>query len=441
MRKTKSLVLCLILTIILVSGFTWQAIAFNYTDNVQKIVLDNGITMLLKENPAYDIIAISLMSRVGTIEDPVGLEGLTYLTQRNLISGTEDRSSQDLVMELESWGVHLQTVASYDYSGVLLQSMPSTFEQSFAILMDIMNNSTFPVSEFERERVLSQMQLQSLSDDPTNALLMAYLELFYGEHAYKYTPYGSSVGLTTIQREDLIGWHKYIYRPEHIVISIVGNFVTSDLLPFLEENFGAWEDSYTADNLPRKEIPFVYPSEDRDVVINIPMEAAFLVLGYPAPDTFDEDSAAMTVINGILGGGMSSRLFTEIRDKRGLAYTAISQYDGRLGPSNFFAFLATHPSTLEQAKEQVLHEVNRLATEGLSEIEIARIAVQERGSYLLNSETNMSQAITLATVELTGRGYEWVDEYMTFYDNVTSEDIKNVARKYFQYYTGVTITP
>ena len=441
MRKLNRIIVLSLLVLILMSVSTLDIEAFNYTDDVQKIVLDNGVTLLLKENPAYDIIALALMSSVGSVHDPVGLEGLTFLTQRNLISGTKTRTGQELVMELESWGVQLQTLASYDYSAILLQTMPSTFEQSFAVLMDIIDSSNFPELEFERERMLSQMQLQSLTDDPTNAVLLAYLELFYGEHPYKFTPYGSDVGLATIQREDLHDWHQYIYQPEHLVISVVGNFSTEKLLTTLKDSFGVWESDYAGSHSPREQVPFIYPDENREIEINVPLEAAFLVMGYSAPDSFDEDSAAMTVINGILGGGMSSRLFTEIRDKRGLAYTAISQYDDRLGPSNFFTFLATHPLNLEQAKEQVLVEIGRFATEGLTEEEIAQVAVREKGLYLLGNETNMSQATTLAMAELTGRGYEWVDEYMNFFDGVTPEDIKKVAEKYLQHYTGVIITP
>jgi predicted Zn-dependent peptidase len=188
-------------------------------------------------------------------------------------------------------------------------------------------------------------------------------------------------------------------------------------------------------------VEFVYPSEDREVVINIPTEAAFLILGYPAPDSFDEDSAAMSVINSVLGDGMSSRLFTEIREKRGLAYAAMSQYDERLGPSSLFTFLATHPQNVELAKEQVLSELQRFVTEGLTEEEITQVAAQKRGSYLLEQETNMSQAMMLAMTELTGRGYEWIDDYMTFFDDVTTDDIKRVAEKYFQNHTSILITP
>lgn len=441
MKRLNKTTIFLLVILILISVSTLDLKAFNYTEDVQKVTLDNGITLLLKENPAYDIIALAIMSNVGSIQDPIELEGLTYLTQRNLISGTAQRTSEELVMELESWGVQLQTAASYDYSGILLQTMPSTFDKSFAILMDIMNNSTFPEQEFEKERILSEMQLQSLTDDPTNAVLLSYLDLFYGEHPYKNTPYGSDVGLATIRREDSYDWYKYIYQPQHLVISVVGNFAVDELLPMLEDNFGTWTNDYAGIHYPRKEVSYAYPTENREIEINVPLEAAFLVIGYPAPDSFDEDSAAMTVINSILGGGMSSRLFTEIRDKRGLVYTAVSQYDARLGPSNILTFLATHPLNLAQAKQQLLIEIERFATEGLTEEEIAQVAIQEKGLYLLGNETNMSQATTLAMAELTGRGFEWVDEYMLFFDDVTTEDIKNAAQKYFQYYTGVTITP
>ncbi len=430
------------LLILVLAAFSAQAAAgFSYTADVQKFVLDNGLTVLLKENPAFDIISLGLFSSVGSVYDPEGLEGLTYLTQRNLISGTANRSAQEIVIELESLGAQLQTAAAYDYSAVLLQSTPGSFQASFSVLMDILTSSTFPETEFERERSLSQAALASLADDPTNALVLGYLELFYGDHPYKYTPYGSPAGLMSISRQDAANWQKFMYQPQQIVVSVVGNFDSEELLPLLQASFAGWENGYEADPSPRAQAEYVYPAEDRELVINLPTEAAFLIIGYPAPATFDVDSAAMAVINGILGEGMSSRLFTEIRDKRGLAYTAVSQYDERLGPSNLLVFLATHPQNVEQAKEQVRAELQRFAAEGLTEAENAQIAVRKRGTHLIQNETNMNQATMLALAEVTGRGYEWVDDYMNFFADVTTEDIKAAAQKYFQHYTGVLIMP
>lgn len=435
---------CLFVVTLLILVFAFGSVvsaSFSYTADVEKIVLDNGLTILLKENPAFDIIAVGLLTGVGSVHDPEGLEGLTYLTQRNLLSGTENRSAAEIVIELESLGAQLQTAASYDYSALMLQSTPASFGASFDVFMDLLNHSIFPEQDFERERYLSQALLASLTDDPMNAIVLGYLELFYGEHPYKLSPYGSSLGLSTITRQDVANWYEYLYQPEQIVVSVVGNFNTEEILPLLKESFGGWKNDYAESLAPRTQVDFVYPQENRETVINMPTEAAFLIMGYPAPASFDPDNAAMAVINGILGEGMASRLFTEIRDKRGLAYTAMSQYDERLGPSNLLIFLATHPQNVEQAKAQVLAELQRFADEGLSEEELAHTATQKRGMYLIQNETNLNQALMLAITELTGRGYTWVDDYMNFFDDVTSEDIKEAAERYFQNYTEVLIVP
>lgn len=442
MKKRVGLTLVLLLAFALSTNPALAGGTVNYTANVQKVVLDNGLTLLLKENPAFDIIALALLSEVGTIYDPQGFEGLTYLTQRNLVSGTENRQALELITELESLGVTLNTLATNDISAVVLQALPDSFAASFEIVLDIIENSVFPEEEFARERELSLTELMSLTDDPVNALVLAYQEVFYGDHPYRYTAYGSYEGLLAVQREHLKEWKDYIYEPEHVTVAVVGNFDTAELLPILEEGFGSWQGGYSGSLPPNKAGLFSYPSEDRELVINLPTEAAFLMIGYPAPDTFDEDSAAMSVINIVLGGGgVGGRLFMEIRQKLGLAYTAFSAYDERLGPSNLLTFVATHPDNVEQVREKVLSEVQRFATEGLTEEEIAGVATQLRGQYLLNNETNMAQAVMLAQAELMGRGYQWVDEYMTFFDNVTPEDIKEAASKYFQHYTSVLVTP
>lgn len=439
MKKCVSLILALLVAVLM--SLPGLAAELSITSHVEKVVLDNGLTLLLKENPAYDIIALSLVTRTGSVHDPEGLEGLTYLVQRNLVSGTTTRSGQELVVALESLGVQLQTAASYDYSAILMQATPAAFSGALDILMDIIENPAFPETEFERERNLSLAQFQSLYDDPMNAVLLSYLEVFYGDHPYRFSPYGSAEGLLTITRDDAAKWHRYVYQPEKVVVAVVGNFSREELLPVLAQRFGSWQDTFAGTPLPREERPFAYPSEDRQVVINLPTQAAFLVMGYPAPDTFGEEAPAMAVINSVLGEGMSSRLFAEIRDKQGLAYTVVSQYDDRLGPSNVFVFLATHPDNVAQTREQVLKEIERPISEGLSDEEIAWVAAQKRGTFIRQNETNINQAALMAMAEVIGLGYQWIDEYLNLYNRVTPADTAAVAEKYFQHYTEVLITP
>lgn len=441
MRKRVALALTLSLVLVFTAVPVLAEEAFDYTSGVQKVVLKNGMTVLLKENPAFNIIAVVIMSNVGSVQDPEGLEGLTYLTQRNFLSGTKNRTALELVTELESLGTHLQSVSGLDYCAVLMETLPDTLQESMDIVLDILGNSTFPEAEFERERALSMALVQSLTDDPMNALFMAYGEVFYGDHPYRYTTYGTWEGLAAVQREQVSAWQQYMYRPENLTVAVVGNFELTELLPYIEESLGGWETDASLSLTPRQEVPFDYPAEDRQLVINLPTEAAFLMLGYPAPNTYNPDSAAMQVIDTVLGGGLSSRLFVEIRDKQGLAYSAASQYDERLGPSNLLTFVATHPANVDLVREQVLYQMQRFAEEGLTEEEIAAVTTRLRGIYLLNNETNISQAILLATAEMIGLGYGWVDEYMSFFDNVTPEDIKRVASEYFQNYTEVLITP
>jgi len=439
MKRTMCLILAVLMTVVCTAGGYAQELMI--TADVQKVVLDNGLTLLLKENHAYDIIALSLLAGVGSVHDPEGLEGLSYLTQRNLLSGTTARSGQELVAAFESLGVQVQTTASYDYSAVLMQATPAAFAGGFELLMEMLESPTFPAAEFERERSLGLAAFQSLYDDPSNAVVLTYLEAFYGNHPYRYSPYGSAEGLTAATRDDAANWHRYMYQPGHVVVAVVGHFDTDELLPVLAERFGRWQNSFSGSPVPREGQEFAVPNENRQVTINLPTQAAFLILGYPAPATFEPEAPAMAVINSVLGEGMSSRLFREIRDVRGLAYTVGSQYVDRLGPSTVLTFLATHPANVGQAREQVLTEVKRIADEGLSPEEIAWVAAQKRGSFILQNETNINQAAILAQAELVGFGYQWVDEYLQLYDTITPEEIARTAQKYFQYYTEVLLAP
>ena len=441
MKKRISLALVLVLLAALSAVPVLAEDTFSITQDVQRVTLSNGITVVLKENPAFDIVAMVIMSDVGSVQDPFGLEGLTYLVQRNLISGTENRTSLDIITELESLGTQLQTTSLQDYSSIMLQCQPDNFLASFDIVLDLLNNSTFPEAEFERERALSLAVIQSLYDDPVNAMFLTQWELFYGDHPYRYSPYGSWEGVSAAQREQVKDWQKYMYLPQHLTVAVVGNFNSEELLPVLEGTLGSRQGEYSGSPAPKEAMPFVYPPEDREMTINLPTGAAFLMLGYPAPDTFNPDNAVMAVINSVLGDGLSSRLLVEIRDKLGLVYETGSYYDERLGPSNILTYAITHPDNVDLVREKITEQLQLFASEGLTSEEIAGVAAKLRGNHLLNNETNISQALLLATAEMTGRGYEWIDEYLAFFDHITPEDIKRVASEYFQNYTGILITP
>jgi len=222
-----------------------------------------------------------------------------------------------------------------------------------------------------------------------------------------------------------------------MIVSVVGNFSTTEMLDMLEETLG---------KLPEKPLPArvrlnqladqrriwdIELEETKEVSQEKELQAAWMIIGYPAPSVDSDDYPILKLINTILGGGMSSRFFVELRDKRGLAYDTSSFFPSREGPSHFVGYIITSPENVEQAKEGMLEEIERLKTELVSDEELEKAKKYLIGSFALAHQRNKDQAWYLGWYETMGAGYEFDAKYPEQIETVTKEDIMEVANKYF----------
>jgi predicted Zn-dependent peptidase len=170
-------------------------------------------------------------------------------------------------------------------------------------------------------------------------------------------------------------------------------------------------------------------------------EAEWLVMGYLAPPIASKDYAAMKVLDSIMGGSMNSRLFTELRDKKGLAYQVGSMYPSRLGPSIFATYIGASPENHDGVVAGILEEVERIKNEPVPEEELERAKTYIKGTFIMSQESNMGQASLYGTYEMLGVGYQFVDQYPALIGEVTAEKVQQAARAYLNFYTLTTISP
>lgn len=418
-----------------------EAQDFGFTGDVQKVELSNGITVLIKENPAVDIVSMVLLSNVGTAYDPQGLSGLTYLTQQTMMKGTESLNSQELALALESQGISMAAQTSFEMSALVFQSTTKGFETAVDLFWDVLKHPVFPEAEVDWAKQLAFYGARSLADQPINEVVWTFFAELYGDSGYGRPPIGLVDTIPQLTLADVREWYSVIYQPENLVISVVGNVETAKVVVLLEAQIGQWQPQAPSGRLTINQAKFQPATKTQQKVINKPTQAAWMVIGYPAPSSQEEDKAAMAVLNAMLGGGMGSRLFTEVRDKRGLAYAIQSGYDPNFGPSCIFAFLGTHPSQVDEARSQVLAQFNRFAQEEVTDEELQTAITLVRGQYLMQNETNATQAVVLSINELLGPGYAWADEYPRLISAVTKADVQAVAQKYFQGYVEALIVP
>ncbi|MBE9012234.1 insulinase family protein [Pseudanabaenaceae cyanobacterium LEGE 13415] len=408
-----------------------SSIASPQNRNIHRTVLNNGITVLVTENPSADIIAARLFFKAGTRWEPHDKAGLSHLVAAVMTKGTERHSSLEIAERVESIGASLGTDAASDYFLLSLKTVSTDFPEMLTLAGELLRSATFPESEVELERRLALQAIRSQQEQPFTVALDQLRHAMYGQHPYALSGLGTTETVEKLTREDLQTYYKTHFRPDNLTISIAGRITPDQAVSQVEEILGDWK----APLMPRTELdlPIVAPNPIRSAVPQ-DTQQAIVILGYHAPSIHSdlmEDYAALKLLNTYLGNGLSSRLFVELREKRGLAYEVSAFYPTRLDTSYFVTYMGTAPSNTSIALSGLKTEVDRLCAAPLSEEEIQTAKNKLLGQYALGKQTNSQLAQIFGWYETLGLGVEFDTQFQTAIAHVTAETAQETACRYF----------
>ena len=307
------------------------------------------------------------------------------------------------------------------------------------VVLDIIRNPRFNNGDRKTGKSEKIQNLKTWGDQPFNTVYSKFLKSFYGEHPYSWLADGSVETVESLTRKDLIEWHQKTYIPNNMVFTIVGNVNPDEIIKKFEDTFGKLKKG----KLPEKSSEPI-PELDGDLVSVHPknIQGAYLFLGYPAPEILNDDVPVMVLLNTILGGsGMNNRLYTELRDKQGLAYYVGSNYQPMVGPTSIFAIMVTAPENYRIARAGIVAEFKKFCDQPVSVKELEAAKKYIKGTFMMSQETSGAQGILLGLAELTGSGYGYLKRYPDLIEAVTPEDIQRVAQKYFKHYVLAVVAP
>jgi zinc protease len=403
--------------------------------NVVTKVFSNGLTLLIKPNYDHDLVSVNLFARMGTLYESPSKKGISVLMQRCLLyGGTTNREPDSIYHGLELAGAHWNSSSSLDYGNVWLTVTKSGFERALEIYFDIIRHPQFAAWDVEIGKKERIQQLKTRDDQPFNIVSSLFDKGFYGEHPYSWLTIGSIDTVEALTREDLIEWHSKIYIPNNMVFTVVGNVNPAEIIKKFEDVFGKMKKG----RLPKKSSQPM-PVLEKDIVFHQPqnIQGAYLVLGYPAPSARSKDAPVMDLIAVTL----SNRLYSELRDKRGLVYHASSSYQTMVGPSAITGITVTAPENYSMVRDGIIAEFKKFCDEPVSPLELQSAQKYLKGTFVMSQETNAAQGRLLGIYELLGYGYKYADKYPELIEKVTPEDIRRVARKYFNHYVLAVVAP
>lgn len=397
-------------------------LCLNY--GMQKFELNNKITAVYKQNKNTPRVALSFNILINEEEKRSG----TYcLMSRLLLQGTKNRTSEQLAQELDENAIELCCDMKQDYLRFRFVCLNEDLNKAIDILSDIIKNSTF--EEFEKEKIKMSGEITAeLDSSKTKALDNYYKNLFEG-HFYGHTYTTMLESLGNITKEDVVDSYNKIISSGRKVLTIVGDIELEEIKEELNQKLSDIENT----NVEEKSLttPFVKETKTVEIIKN-DVQQAQIIQGWILP-TFDSaDYPAIILLNVILGSaGLSSRLFLELRDKKGLAYTVRSSYEPYEKCASFSIYIATEPKNIQVSLDGFKEEIQKLKDTPVSQDELENAKNNVIGKQQFITETNAQQANLMAYYEIMGLGFDYQSKIIEKIKGVSVSDIQKVANKYF----------
>jgi zinc protease len=404
---------------------------------IQRERLANGLTVIARENASVPVVAVSVMVRVGSRWERDDNAGITNLLQQVLVKGTRTRTALQIAEEAEEIGGGISASGDIDTAEVRGAALARHWRRLLALLADVILRPVLPESEIEAERRSVQSALKSRADQPFQRAYDTVMERVYGPHAYSLPVLGRGAVVARLDRAALLDHYRAFYRADRTIVSVSGDVSAREVFAEARRLFADMPAG--EGTLAERAVPPA-SAAGRDLVTH-PAAQAQVMVAFLGPGIAHRDYAAMKVLSVALGGGMAGRLFTELRDKQGLAYSTGAINPSRVDAGVLVAYLGTAPNNADRAEEGMLRELGRLARERVTPDELARAKSFLLGQFNLDRRTNARLAWYQAFFEATGVGYDFAERYVKAVESVTADDLLRVAQTYLSTPAIVSLRP
>jgi zinc protease len=402
--------------------------------HITRFTLDNGITVVVQENPASPTVALQASLPAGRATEAPATAGLAALTAAMLTRGTESRTALEFATALEDVGASLTASADVLTTGISGRAESRDADRLLDLLAEMLQRPAFPVAELDRLKGEALAQLAQEQDDPDSVAMRAFERAVYppGSPLRPVTFEEARQAIGAITRDDVAGFYRRQYGPDHLILILAGDVQADRVREVLRSRLGAWPRNPAALPVPSPDVPL--QAGHQRVVISIPDKSQTAILWGHAGELRrrDPDFYAAQIMNLILGGGgaLNSRLGSVIRDTLGLAYSVESGFDASLYPGAFEVALGTNPANAQKAVETLRREVARVRDAGITRRERHEAVAYLTGRFPLRLETNAGMAELLWAMEFYELGADYLDRYGDHYRAVTVAQVNAAARKH-----------
>lgn len=398
---------------------------------LQEHTLENGVKIILKETHGKGLVSGSIFIRSGTHGEKK--RGVTHLMAVLLTKGTKKYDAYRIASTFEDYGGFVSASAGDDYVEVGFSTKIEGLREALEVIRSMLSEPLFGEEDLRREKQNTLKALRSRRERGHELAMDKLRQITYRGTSYEYAPMGKEEDVESISREDIVERWKDVLKAKNTVVSLVGDFRAEEVLPLLKEAFS---------ELPKGE--YVYQVGEAEMSSNILERVkregsqATILCAFDAPSFRSDDYFAFKVLDAVLGDGMTSKLFKELREKRGYAYAVYSTYPTRLSSPRLIAYIGTSPEKKEPAVEDLIEVVKRHEINP-EDVELAKNKII--GDFLLAHQTRARQAWYLGFFEVMGFGWKMDLEYTQRIKEVSHQRVKEVRERFLKFHHCVVVEP
>jgi predicted Zn-dependent peptidase len=392
---------------------------------IEKTVLDNGLTIVTERMSQVRSASVGIWVKSGSRHERAELNGISHFIEHALFKGTRSRTARDIATESDAIGGNVDAFTSREVASYYVKVLDEHLPRAFDLLADLVTEPLFDEQELERERNVILEEIKMVEDTPDDLVHEIFTANFWPDHPLGRSILGTPETLSTFNRNRVMEHFLQVYTPTNLVIAGAGNLDHGSFVEMVHRYFGR------SDGRPAQ-LDYSPPRPAaRRVVINKELEQVHLVLGAPCPPLVSEDRFATHVLNVVLGGGMSSRLFQSIREERGLVYSICSGVNAYTDAGYISVYAATSPENVPEVLKLALEEFAKLKDLPIKETELRRAKDQLKVSVMLGLESTSARMSNLARQEIFfGRQFT-LDEALASIESVSAEVVQRIAHQAF----------
>jgi len=400
--------------------------------DVERIVLPNGLILLLSENHRIPAVSINAIVKAGSRYESDDQAGLASFVGEMLSEGTHSRTSQQIALAIESVGGIFITAGGYNQSGVSATALSKDFDLALTLTADVLMNAGFPDDRVKQQIDKRIAQIRSRRDEPQNLGLDHFNELIARGHPRHRPEIGYEETIARLSRQELMDFYRRFYIPNNTIIAVVGDIDKAEARRKIEEAFINWrpDPDFIEPSIPeisRQTAPITR-------FVNVDKAQVNIFIGHLGIKRNNPDYYTLQVLDVILGSspGFTSRIPRILRDEQGLAYTTYASITRSAGldPGQFIAYIGTSPEFLPRAIGGIRREIERIVIEDVTEEELEDAKAYLTGSFVFEFETNAQIAAFLVSAEIYGLGFDYLQRYPELINRVSVRDVRRAAQEY-----------